>query len=91
VLVDGRITETGTHEELLQRQRHYWSLYMSTSRTAHNSQQPETPRPKTPYWQITRMSELDRYDLELIEAVRTSGIKVTSLATQNIAVELVRE
>jgi len=27
VLVDGRIAEAGTHEELLQRQRHYWSLY----------------------------------------------------------------
>jgi ATP-binding cassette subfamily B protein len=31
VLVDGRITETGTHEELLRRQRDYWSLYMSCS------------------------------------------------------------
>jgi ATP-binding cassette subfamily B protein len=29
VLVDGRIAEVGTHEELLQRQRHYWSLYMA--------------------------------------------------------------
>jgi ABC-type multidrug transport system ATPase subunit len=29
VLVDGRIAETGTHEELLQRQRHYWSLWTS--------------------------------------------------------------
>jgi ATP-binding cassette, subfamily B, bacterial len=29
VLVDGRITEAGTHEQLLQRQRDYWSLYMS--------------------------------------------------------------
>jgi ABC-type multidrug transport system fused ATPase/permease subunit len=29
VLVDGRITETGTHEELLRRERDYWSLYMS--------------------------------------------------------------
>ena len=34
VLVDGRITETGMHEELLQRQRNYWSLYMSASSTA---------------------------------------------------------
>jgi ABC-type multidrug transport system fused ATPase/permease subunit len=31
VLVDGRITETGTHEELLRRERDYWSLYMSAS------------------------------------------------------------
>src|SRR4051794_29624952 len=31
VLVDGRISEAGTHEELLQRQRDYWSLYMSGS------------------------------------------------------------
>lgn len=29
VLVDGRITEAGTHEELLQRQQDYWALYMS--------------------------------------------------------------
>jgi ATP-binding cassette subfamily B protein len=27
VLVDGRIAEIGTHEELLQRQHHYWSLW----------------------------------------------------------------
>lgn len=29
VLVDGRITEAGTHEQLLEQQRDYWSLYMS--------------------------------------------------------------
>jgi ATP-binding cassette subfamily B protein len=29
VLVDGRIAETGTHQQLLQRERDYWSLYMS--------------------------------------------------------------
>jgi ATP-binding cassette, subfamily B, bacterial len=34
VLVDGRITEAGTHEQLLQRQRDYWSLYMSGSSIA---------------------------------------------------------
>jgi ATP-binding cassette subfamily B protein len=28
VLVDGRIAEIGTHEELIERQRHYWSLWM---------------------------------------------------------------
>ena len=27
VLVDGRIGEIGTHEQLIQRQRHYWSLW----------------------------------------------------------------
>ena len=32
VLVDGRITETGTHQHLLQRQRDYWSLYASGTR-----------------------------------------------------------
>jgi ABC-type multidrug transport system ATPase subunit len=37
VLVDGRITETGTHEELLQRQRHYWSLYTTDGPTPRNS------------------------------------------------------
>src|SRR5437762_4989667 len=31
VLVDGVITESGTHEELLQKQRDYWSLYMTSS------------------------------------------------------------
>src|SRR4051812_24736162 len=42
VLVDGRIAETGTHEELLQRQRHYWSLWTAgrdpgtRTRAAHN-------------------------------------------------------
>jgi ATP-binding cassette, subfamily B, bacterial len=37
VLVDGRIAETGTHEELLQRERHYWSLYVAGGATARNS------------------------------------------------------
>jgi ABC-type multidrug transport system fused ATPase/permease subunit len=37
VLVDGRITEAGTHEELLQRQEDYWSLYMSGPRTTQRS------------------------------------------------------
>lgn len=37
VLVDGCIAEAGTHEELLQRQRHYWSLYMAGGRTAASS------------------------------------------------------
>jgi ATP-binding cassette, subfamily B, bacterial len=31
VLVDGIISESGTHEELLQNQHDYWSLYMSES------------------------------------------------------------
>ncbi len=35
VLVDGRITEAGTHEQLLRRQRDYWSLYLSRISTAH--------------------------------------------------------
>ena len=34
VLVDGRIAEAGTHEELLQRQRHYWSLYLAGAPSA---------------------------------------------------------
>jgi ATP-binding cassette subfamily B protein len=37
VLVDGRIAETGTHDELLERQRHYWSLYVTGAPTARNS------------------------------------------------------
>ncbi len=31
VLVDGIISESGTHEELLQKQQDYWSLYMAES------------------------------------------------------------
>jgi ABC-type multidrug transport system fused ATPase/permease subunit len=41
VLVDGRIAETGTHEELLQRQRHYWSLYVTGAQSARNSFGPD--------------------------------------------------
>jgi ATP-binding cassette subfamily B protein len=42
VLVDGRIAEIGTHEELLRRQRHYWSLWtagrepVTRARAVHN-------------------------------------------------------
>jgi ATP-binding cassette subfamily B protein len=41
VLADGRVTETGTHKELLQRQRDYWSLYTSGSPVARNVLRPE--------------------------------------------------
>lgn len=34
VLVDGQISESGTHEELLRKQRDYWSLYMTESRSS---------------------------------------------------------
>jgi hypothetical protein len=37
------------------------------------------------------MSELDQHDLQLMEAIRKSGIKLNSFATKNIAVELVKE
>src|SRR3954452_4923454 len=42
VLVDGRIAEIGTHEELLRQQRHYWSLWthargqVQRARATHN-------------------------------------------------------
>jgi ATP-binding cassette, subfamily B, bacterial len=42
VLVDGRIAEVGTHDELVRRQRHYWSLWtygsreVSQQRAVHN-------------------------------------------------------
>ena len=38
VLVDGRIGESGTHEELIQRQHHYWSLW--THGREHAIEQP---------------------------------------------------
>jgi ABC-type thiamine transport system ATPase subunit len=44
VLVDGRIAETGTHEELLQRQREYWSLYVSGAPAPGNAPRRETGR-----------------------------------------------
>jgi ATP-binding cassette, subfamily B, bacterial len=47
VLVDGRITETGTHEELLQRERDYWSLYMSASPAHGDVRGPATVQPLT--------------------------------------------
>jgi ATP-binding cassette, subfamily B, bacterial len=56
VLVDGRITETGTHEELFERQRDYWSLYTATRPTAHTSSRPAQeivrgqPRRPTTRW-----------------------------------------
>jgi ATP-binding cassette, subfamily B, bacterial len=41
VLADGRITETGTHDELLQSQRDYWSLYMTGNPTGRTVRRPE--------------------------------------------------
>ncbi|MGY1632602.1 ATP-binding cassette domain-containing protein [Geodermatophilus sp. SYSU D01186] len=55
VLVDGRISEAGTHEELLRRQRDYWSLYTSGSSNARGStgrrSQPDGARPGTNHGQ----------------------------------------
>jgi ATP-binding cassette, subfamily B, bacterial len=47
VLVDGRISETGTHEELLRRQRDYWSLYTSGSSTTRGTRGPDGGQPGT--------------------------------------------
>jgi len=51
VLVDGRISEAGTHEELLRRERDYWSLYMSGSSISRGllgrRGQPDGARPGT--------------------------------------------
>jgi ABC-type multidrug transport system fused ATPase/permease subunit len=59
VLVDGRITETGTHEELLQRERDYWSLYMSTSPMTPNRPGPASVvRPVTVGAPTTRRNGL---------------------------------
>jgi ATP-binding cassette, subfamily B, bacterial len=50
VLVDGRIGEIGTHEELIQRQHHYWSLW------THGRQQRVTQHPNghagKPRWDV---------------------------------------
>jgi ATP-binding cassette, subfamily B, bacterial len=43
VLVDGVIAESGTHDDLLQKQRDYWSLYM-TGRRPMVGPQPVLPR-----------------------------------------------
>jgi ATP-binding cassette subfamily B protein len=81
VLVDGRITETGTHEELLQRQRAYWSLYMSASPAAHNSLRPETaPLPR----QAVKSRPADERDDEITRLRE----KVGELTTEN---ELLRD
>ena len=81
VLVDGRITEAGTHDELMRRQSDYWSLYTSAK-----------PRErKAPYWRIKRMTELDARDLEMMEIIRKSGVKLHSFTTANIAAQLVME
>jgi ATP-binding cassette, subfamily B, bacterial len=51
VLVDGRVSEAGTHEELLQRQRDYWSLYTSGNSIARGllggHRQPDGARAET--------------------------------------------
>jgi ABC-type multidrug transport system ATPase subunit len=47
VLVDGRIAEAGTHEELLERQRHYWSLFTAGGPTAGHSRGWEPVRTAT--------------------------------------------
>jgi ATP-binding cassette subfamily B protein len=44
VLVDGRIAEIGTHEELLQRQHHYWSLWTARRDQATRSRAPHNHR-----------------------------------------------
>lgn len=87
VLVDGRITETGTHAELLERQQDYWSLGKTARSVAREPAVPQ--RTDTRRWQITRMSDLERDDLELIDAIRKSRIAITSLDTKNISVRLV--
>jgi ATP-binding cassette subfamily B protein len=47
VLVDGRIAEVGTHDELLQRQRHYWSLYMACGPAVGKPPGPRAREPRT--------------------------------------------
>jgi ABC-type bacteriocin/lantibiotic exporter with double-glycine peptidase domain len=56
VLVDGRIAEIGTHQELIRRQRHYWSLWtygreqVPQERAVHNGRLRSTanaPPPKS--------------------------------------------
>ena len=45
VLVDGVITESGTHDALFQRQRDYWSLYMAqAAHSAHALEHVSPPR-----------------------------------------------
>jgi ATP-binding cassette, subfamily B, bacterial len=50
VLVDGRIAEIGTHEELIRRERHYWSLWtngrehVTEKRPVRNGRRAGSPR-----------------------------------------------
>jgi ATP-binding cassette, subfamily B, bacterial len=53
VLVDGRIAEVGTHDELFQRQRHYWSLYMACGPNAAHGRVPRERAP-TPIAPLSR-------------------------------------
>jgi ABC-type multidrug transport system ATPase subunit len=46
VLVDGRIAEVGTHDELFQRRRHYWSLYMACAPSAGDGRDTPTLIPR---------------------------------------------
>jgi ABC-type multidrug transport system ATPase subunit len=48
VLVDGRIAETGTHEQLIQRQRHYWSLWTFGRRPAAQNGAAHNGRARAP-------------------------------------------
>src|SRR3954453_2056221 len=50
VLVDGRIAEIGTHEELMQRGRHYWSLWTQGRGQSQRSRAAHNGRSHAPSW-----------------------------------------
>jgi ATP-binding cassette subfamily B protein len=50
VLVDGRIAEIGTHEELMQRGRHYWSLWTQGRGQSQRSRAAHHGRSHAPSW-----------------------------------------
>jgi len=50
VLVDGRIAEIGTHEELIERQHHYWSLWSYGREHAPQKRAARNGRLPHPVW-----------------------------------------
>src|SRR5437899_1450900 len=79
VLVDGDITESGTHEELLQKQQDYWSLYMSETLDRDLPEPALAGRPERRIFTMNRQTNHGKSEfalppgLELSEASSTAN------------------